>query len=161
MGKLYRSETDRLLGGVCGGLGEYLSMDPLLLRIAFVVMTIANGVSVVVYILLWLLVPRGSTLDGRWAGADSKGGQQLGTHHEQSGQRDPVALGPGYGAPSDGGVVVSNRMVVGGALLVAVGLLILLDNYGLLFWLNARGLGPLLLMALGSVLVLNALKDKR
>lgn len=57
--KLYRSETDYVLGGVCGGLGEYLGIDPLFIRIFFIAWTILGELSVLIYFVLWLIIPRG------------------------------------------------------------------------------------------------------
>ncbi len=55
--RLMRSETDRMIAGVCGGLAEYLNVDPVLVRLAFVVLGLASGVGLVLYVLLWLLMP--------------------------------------------------------------------------------------------------------
>src|ERR687885_790940 len=57
---LRRSPSDRMLGGVAGGLGEYSGIDPLLWRIGFVALTVAGGSGVLVYLLLWLLMPGGT-----------------------------------------------------------------------------------------------------
>lgn len=54
---LRRSHDDRVIGGVCGGLGRYLGVDPVLLRIAFVVLAIAGGGGVILYIVGWILIP--------------------------------------------------------------------------------------------------------
>jgi phage shock protein PspC (stress-responsive transcriptional regulator) len=55
---LRRSRTDRMLGGVCGGLGAELGIDPLLLRIALVVATVLGfGLAAVLYVVLWIMVP--------------------------------------------------------------------------------------------------------
>jgi phage shock protein C len=55
---LRRSRTDRMLGGVCGGLGAELDIDPLLLRIALVVATVLGfGFAAVLYVVLWIMVP--------------------------------------------------------------------------------------------------------
>ncbi|MCW2698870.1 MAG: putative stress-responsive transcriptional regulator [Blastococcus sp.] len=54
---LRRSDTDRLAGGVCGGLAEYSGIDSLLWRVGFVGLTLAGGAGVVVYLLLWVLMP--------------------------------------------------------------------------------------------------------
>ena len=53
--RLLRSETDKMLGGVCGGLADYLNIDPVLVRLAFVVLFLASGLGLVVYLLLWAL----------------------------------------------------------------------------------------------------------
>ena len=55
--RLTRSTTDRLLGGVAGGIGRHLNVDPLAVRIAFVILTFAGGLGVVAYILCLLFVP--------------------------------------------------------------------------------------------------------
>ena len=59
MKKLYLSETDRKLGGVCGGIGEYLGVDPTVIRIIYIVVTLLSaGIGVFAYILMWLVVPK-------------------------------------------------------------------------------------------------------
>ena len=59
-GPLRRSRTDKILGGVNGGLAEYTGIDALLWRVGFVALTLAGGAGVVVYLLLWLLMPAGA-----------------------------------------------------------------------------------------------------
>lgn len=56
--RLYRSDTKRILGGVCGGLGEYFGADPVWFRIGFVVLAIGGGSGILLYLILWLIVPR-------------------------------------------------------------------------------------------------------
>ena len=55
--KLYRSQTDSMLAGVCGGLGAYFNIDPTLIRILFVLSTIFSGAGILVYLAMWLIVP--------------------------------------------------------------------------------------------------------
>src|SRR3954471_23913521 len=57
--QLRRSRTDKVLGGVSGGLAEYSGIDALLWRVGFVALTLAGGAGVIVYLLLWLLMPAG------------------------------------------------------------------------------------------------------
>jgi phage shock protein C len=54
---LRRSHSERVLAGVCGGLGQYLGIDPVLLRIAFVVLGLANGLGVIAYVVAWIVIP--------------------------------------------------------------------------------------------------------
>jgi phage shock protein C len=56
--QLTRSNTQRMIAGVCGGLGEYFSIDPIIARLIFVLVTLTSGVGIPVYILLWILMPR-------------------------------------------------------------------------------------------------------
>jgi len=56
--KLTRSETDKRLAGVCGGLAEYFGVDPILIRIAFVVLAVM-GPGILLYVVLWIVMPKG------------------------------------------------------------------------------------------------------
>ncbi len=59
MGKrFYLSERDRILGGVCGGLAEYFDIDPLLVRIGFLVLFFGFGTGLLAYFLIWLLAEK-------------------------------------------------------------------------------------------------------
>ena len=55
--KLYRSRDDRMIGGVCGGLGEFFGIDPTWMRLLFVLLTIFGGSGVLVYLVMLLIVP--------------------------------------------------------------------------------------------------------
>jgi len=55
---LLRSRSDRFLGGVCGGLGDYFAVDPVLFRIGAVVLAVVSGFSLVAYPILWIFAPR-------------------------------------------------------------------------------------------------------
>lgn len=54
---LRRSTTDRVLGGVCGGLGRYLGVDPVVVRFAFVILAVAGGGGILLYLVAWLIIP--------------------------------------------------------------------------------------------------------
>ena len=62
MKRLYRSRKDRMLGGVCAGLGEHLDVDPTVIRLVWVVLTaISMGTGILVYILAWIIIPEEDT----------------------------------------------------------------------------------------------------
>jgi phage shock protein C len=54
--RLYRSTNDRVLAGICGGLGEYFAVDPVWFRIGFVVLTLGGGAGILAYLIMWLIV---------------------------------------------------------------------------------------------------------
>jgi len=60
--RLYRSQTDRMVGGVCGGLGKYFGVDPNLVRLAFAVLFAFGGGGLPLYLILWIVVPDESRL---------------------------------------------------------------------------------------------------
>jgi len=55
--KLYRSRNQRMLGGVCGGLAEYFNVDTTLIRVLFLVLAVFGGSGLVIYVVMWLIVP--------------------------------------------------------------------------------------------------------
>lgn len=55
--KLTLSNTDKKVAGVCGGIGEFIGMDPTLIRLAFVLFTLAGGSGVLLYIILAVIMP--------------------------------------------------------------------------------------------------------
>lgn len=59
--KLYRSEKDRVLAGVCGGLADFFDVDSTLVRIIFVLLTIFGGSGLIIYLVLWIIVPTASS----------------------------------------------------------------------------------------------------
>lgn len=60
--RLYRSRSDRQIAGVCGGIAEYLNVDPTLVRIAFVIGTLLGGPGLLLYIILAIVVPEEADL---------------------------------------------------------------------------------------------------
>jgi phage shock protein PspC (stress-responsive transcriptional regulator) len=55
--RLRLSAGERMIGGVCGGLGEFLELDPVLFRAAFLVLAVVGGLGILLYAVLWLLIP--------------------------------------------------------------------------------------------------------
>ena len=56
--KLYRSRTNRQVAGVCGGLAQYFNLDATLIRVLFVVLAVLGGSGLVLYLALWIIVPK-------------------------------------------------------------------------------------------------------
>lgn len=59
--KLTRSYSDRMIAGVCGGLAEYFDLDPTLVRVGYVLLSVVSAgfPGLLVYVVLWLIVPEG------------------------------------------------------------------------------------------------------
>jgi phage shock protein PspC (stress-responsive transcriptional regulator) len=58
MKRLFRSKKDRMLGGVCAGLGEHLDVDPTVIRLVWAVITVLSlGTGILVYIIAWIIIP--------------------------------------------------------------------------------------------------------
>lgn len=139
---LRRSRSDRVLGGVCAGLAHVFGTDPLLIRLVFIVMALAQGAGLLVYILLWILVPEEGVEN------PPAGGQLVRSGLE--GVREDVrqaADGFRAGAPHRRTAWLGGLLVVAGAYFLAI-------NAGWLSWWNWSITGPLILIAVGLILVI-------
>lgn len=56
--KMYRSGKNKVIGGVCGGIGEYLDVDPTIIRLFWILAFFVGGVGFLAYILAWLVIPK-------------------------------------------------------------------------------------------------------
>lgn len=57
MKRLYRSRKEKYIAGVCGGIGEYFDIDPIIPRLIFVLLLLGEGSGLLIYLILWLVVP--------------------------------------------------------------------------------------------------------
>ena len=161
MERLYRSESDRVIAGVCGGLARYLRIDPLILRILFVVLAMVNGIGLMVYLVMWIVVPSAGAQPGTQEETIRRNVDEIGARARELGQEARDALHATRGQTTSGAEGhPPQRAIVGGAILIGAGLLILLSNFGLLRWLSFGRLWPLVLVGVGLVILLNNLKDR-
>ncbi|HHY26774.1 MAG TPA: PspC domain-containing protein [Desulfitobacterium dehalogenans] len=56
--RLYRSGREKMLAGVCGGLGEYFDVDPTLIRLAVVIAVFGAGMGFFAYLIAWIVIPK-------------------------------------------------------------------------------------------------------
>jgi phage shock protein PspC (stress-responsive transcriptional regulator) len=130
--QLYRSSTNKVISGVCGGLGEYFDVDPTLLRLVAVVAIFATGGLVIpAYLLGWIIIPQA------YPGIETT---------------SPPADKP---EPMSPGTPVSDRKwrtYLPGLILVGLGAILLMREY--FYWFSFNDLWPILLVCLGLVLIL-------
>lgn len=142
--KLYRSSTDSMLGGVCGGLGTYFDFDSNLIRLIFVVLAVAPGIGVPAYIALWLLVPEESERD------DTSLGERV---RDGAGEIAAQArnLGNGLRDKSDRAGPAASLAV--GIILIVMGIWFLLSNLGFTWinWIARVWAWPSILIIVGLV----------
>lgn len=118
---LRRSRDDRVIAGVCGGLGRYLQVDPVLLRIALVILTVSGGLGVLLYIVAVILIP------------EQQEGEDLGPAPEARGD---LWMYVGVGLIALGSILLVDQLVpwfdriVGPLVLVAIGIGIVFRGSG-------------------------------
>ena len=145
--KLTRSEKERMLGGVCGGLAEYFGFDPTLVRLVFVLLALAGGTGILVYIVLWIIMPRRSQTEAR---------EVVGENIEDIKKRLVELQGEAKAAVT-GEKAEEWKRSSGlwlGLVLAAIGLLLLLSNLGVFRLWRWAILWPIALILLGLLLVL-------
>ena len=55
--RLYRSRSNRIIAWVCGGIGDYFNIDPVIVRLIWVILTFAYGAGIFAYLIAWLIMP--------------------------------------------------------------------------------------------------------
>jgi len=154
--RLYRSPTDKKIAGVCGGIAEYLDIDPAVVRIAAVILFLLHGVGLIVYLIAWVAIPVRQPEPGAPSQTEGVGGQAP----ESGLGATPSA--PGTGAPS----FPHNLDVIAGGLFILAGILFLLLNLEILSWemfrfWRWRFIWPVALMGLGTYVVISSLRTQR
>jgi phage shock protein C len=56
--QLFRSNKNRVFGGVCGGIGKFINVDPVIIRLIWLGFTFAFGIGIIIYFLSWLVIPK-------------------------------------------------------------------------------------------------------
>jgi phage shock protein C len=135
--RLCRSSSECVLGGVCGGLARYLGVDVTLVRVFFVLLALAAGTGVLLYLAMWVIVP----VEGQ--GAAQAGQQSIGDEHRREARPGP-----------------RQNARVTGALLLILGMIFLAQNVvgAWLPWLGFGTLWPLLLILAGGALLWSRVK---
>ena len=154
--RLYRSRSDRMIAGVCGGLGEYLGVDPVWLRLFFVVLLFATGFGFWAYLILWIIVPD----EGREAAAPGDtvqaNVQEMADRAREFGQSLQRGLGrDGESAetgPTSGPIIVGLAFILLGAFL-------LLNQFNLFWWLRWDVMWPLAIIFVGAALLFTRLRE--
>lgn len=140
--KLYRSCNNRIIAGIAGGLGEYLAIDPLVIRLIFLVL-IFSGVGFAAYIVAWVLIPNDPKC------ANKSGSEEIKEKAESFANefRD-------MGKNND-----SDLRIIFGAIILAFGLLLLFQNLvGELVW---KVFWPAILILFGFYLITKSSESRR
>jgi phage shock protein C len=143
--RLYRHRTNRLIAGVCGGVGEYLNIDPTFVRIFFVLFALTNGIGILVYFLMWIIIPPEDARSVSLRESARTGADEIVEHAHSIGEDiRQVVRNP-----------TSTTWIYVGAGLIIIGFFALLNSlpWRWLHWLNWNLFWPVLLILGGIALI--------
>ncbi len=146
--KLYRSVTDKMLAGVCGGLAEYFAIDPVIVRLIFVLAVIFGGSGILAYIILWIIIPQKPYIITPFNTNPPSGDSSSSTEEKKSENTNQDMNYVNVNKTQ------SNRSIYAGAFLILLGGIFLLDNFVPHF--HFGDFWPLILIGLGFAIILNA-----
>jgi len=145
MKRLYRSNTHKVIGGVAGGLGEYLDIDPVLVRIAFIVALFFGGVGLLAYIIAWIIIPEQPRESTMSTPIDP--------------QQSAVPPQPQPPQPPKSDLRHGQGSIVGGLVLLVIGFLFLAENF--LPDFHFGDWWPLILVAIGVGMLYKAVRSNQ
>lgn len=126
--KLTRSESDRIIAGVCGGIATYIGVDSTIVRLLFLLLAFATGIGLFLYAVLWVVMPLENLEDSIYLNG------------EPAPQTEPADKG--------------NQMRTMGVLLLLFGGFFLLQQIGIFNWISAGLFWPIVLIGVGVYLLI-------
>jgi phage shock protein C len=159
--RLYRSRDDRMIWGVCGGIARYFDIDPVVVRVvAIVLLVFTAGAAIIAYILAAIIVPleTSQTREPREVIKENvqeikQTAQQFGEDVRSTLSQPSSAAGDAAGDRQRTRNLLGIVLIVGGAILL---LIIFLSSLRFFWWFNWGYLWPLILIALGLLVIFSA-----
>ncbi|MCX6276589.1 MAG: PspC domain-containing protein [Bacteroidetes bacterium] len=157
--RLYRSITDRKFAGVSGGLAEYFEIDPLFIRLIFVVLTLAGGGGALIYIVLWIVTPEQPFTIQPAMNQPNTDFHQPDQPASEPLNEEPFSKTPPISAPPATKTIKRKRgSFIGGLVLITVGCLFLADE--MIPQVNFGDLWPVILIVVGVGLLINTITKR-
>lgn len=141
--KLYRSDVNKVIAGVCGGLGEYFNIDPVLVRLAFVIIVFAGGAGILGYVLAWIIIPR------RPYESNIDSSSQSGSTGTTGGDSHTAVFSSSS----------SMMRYLPGLLLVIVGAVLLIRQT--VFWFSWTEFLPVALIVIGAIVIIRSVQGSQ
>ncbi len=163
--KLYRSSSQKIFGGVAGGVAEYFDIDPVLVRVLFLISIFGYGIVILAYLIMWVIVPvsphphshqmpMGGDASGGTASSDSGTWQQKSSDSAANQAHQYYGESPYYQEAEQQNTHSSVGMKkIAGLILIVVGVLIFIDQ--LIPNVDFEFVFPLLLVATGGYILMH------
>jgi len=154
--RFYRSRSDRMIWGVCGGLARYFDMDPTIVRVIAVLLAFATGFGILAYIILAIVVPLENSKATEPKDTIKENVEEMKETANELGHEIRSTLMGEEGESEDEAKVRHRRRNLFGIILIVLGVLFLLGSFNLFWWFNWGNLWPLILVAIGVLIILSA-----
>ena len=151
--KLFRSNSDRMIAGVCGGLGKYFSVDSTIVRLVFLLLLIFGGAGFLLYLILWIVVPDEQRLGASPQDVIHSNTQEMGQAAHDFGQSMGQAMGSSTGDVAQS--AARNGPLIFAVILIFLGIWFLLQN---LLHIDLGQLWPVVLIVIGLALLIPAMR---
>jgi phage shock protein C len=155
--RLERSTTNRVIGGVCGGIAEYLAVDATLVRVAFVFTAfITAGLFVLAYIVLLVLMPQPGQ-PAPFTSAPPHAATDTAPMDPGAAPATPATIAPVD--PAVHAAEAERRRMAFGYILIAIGVAFLLSNAGVFRFVQWQFLWPLVLIGIGVLFLVQRVRS--
>jgi len=158
--RLYRSRDDRMIWGVCGGLAEYFNMDPTIVRIIFVLLIFANGLGILAYIIMAIVVPLAGSKVTEPKEAIKENVEEIKKTATELGQEIRSTFTGEETKLEEESKIHQRRRNFLGIILIVLGVLFLMGSLNLFPWFHWGYLWPLILVAVGLIIIFSARRKK-
>ena len=164
--KLYRNEYNRVRGGVCAGLAEYFEIDVTIVRLLFVLSIFAGGAGIILYIILWIVLPRKGYLYNQFNNIHVDYTVPPTPPENDYYSNNPFNNNPFANNPYSGDPINmppkqrSHTGVIIGFVLIIIGAAILVNNYDLIPDLDLDKLWPAVLVIIGGAIIVSGQTQK-
>ena len=150
--RFYRNTFDKKIAGVASGLADYFDIDPLLVRLIFVILAFAGGGGLLIYIILWIVTPERPFELNQTQNNSTMENQQP-SYGDQKPPEQPQQQKPGHPEQKNRG------NLIGGLVLITLGILFLLDEF--IPNINFGDIWPVILIVIGAGLLINSFGRRR
>ncbi|PID94281.1 MAG: hypothetical protein CSA95_03700 [Bacteroidetes bacterium] len=159
--RFYRSIRHRVIGGICGGLGNYFMIDPVIIRILFIILTFAGGGGLLIYIILWILVPEELphfTQNHRNYSTHKSTSFNTNTMNTENAPYEEMESTPSGNNTPKKSPEKNNGTLIAGIMLIVLGCMFLMDRF--IPHISFGDLWPLILVVIGAILIYENYRDK-
>ncbi len=154
--RLYRSRSDRMIWGVCGGLAKYFDMDPTIIRIIAVLLIFAGGSGILAYIILAIVVPSEGSAAAEPKDTIQENLAEMKETATELGREIQSTLSSKESESEEVTKTRQRHHNTIGIILIVIGIFFLLGSFRLFWWFNWGYLWPLILVAIGVLIIIGA-----